>query len=60
MTTYEKACKGMYLQKFTKNGNLLRTAEKFSSDNWIVHTYLGLDLSGEYTDKEFEKIRKHF
>jgi hypothetical protein len=58
MTTYEKQCKGMYLQKCSKNSNLLRTAEQFESGNWVVHVYSGLDISGEYTDKEFKKIRK--
>jgi hypothetical protein len=60
MTTYEKQCKGMYLQKCSKNSNLLRTAEQFGSGNWVVHVYSGLDISGEYTDKEFKKIRKYF
>jgi hypothetical protein len=59
MTTYEKQCDGMYLEKYSKNGNLLRTAEKFGS-NWIVHVYSGMDISGEYSDKEFKKIRKLF
>ena len=59
MTTYEKQCNGMYLQKYKKNGNLLRTAEQFGS-NWIVHVYSGTDISGEYSDKEFKKIRKLF
>ena len=60
MTTYEKQCKGMYLQKCARNGNLLRTAEQFASGNWIVHIYAGPDISGEYTDIEFRKIRKLF
>ena len=59
MTTYEKQCKGMYLQKYAKNGNLLRTAEAFGSI-WVVHVYTGLDVSGEYSDIEFKKIRKLF
>lgn len=60
MTTYEKQCNGMYLQKYSKNGNLLRTAEQFGSNCWVVHVYSGTDISGEYSDKEFKKIRKLF
>ena len=59
MTTYEKQCKGMYLAKYAKNGNLLRTAERFDS-TWVVHIYAGLDIAGEYSDTEFKKIRKFF
>jgi hypothetical protein len=60
MTTFEKQCKGMYLPKVSKNGNLLRAAEQFDSGNWVVHVYSGTDISGEYSDKEFKKIRKLF
>ena len=60
MTTYEKQCKGMYLCKYAKNGNLLRTAEQFVSGNWVVHVYKGTDIGGEYSDEEFKKIRKLF
>jgi hypothetical protein len=49
----------MYLQKFAKNGNLIRTAERFGS-NWVVHVYSGLNISGEYTEDEFKQIRKFF
>ena len=59
MTTYEKQCDGMYLEKYSKNGNLLRTAERFDS-TWVVHVYTGLDITGEYSDTEFKKIRKFF
>ena len=46
MTHYEKACAGMYLMSFAKNGNLMRTAEQFESGNWVVHVYHGKDISG--------------
>jgi len=58
--SYEKACKGMYLQKFSKNGNLLREAEQFNSGNWVVYVFNGIDISGEYTPEEFNKIKKYF
>ena len=58
--SYEKSCKGMYLEKYSKNGNLLRTAEQFNSGNWVVWVYGGTDISGEYTEAEFNKIKKHF
>ena len=50
----------MYLEKYSKNGNLLRTAEQFNSGNWVVWVYGGTDISGEYTEAEFNKIKKHF
>jgi len=44
-----------------KNGNLLRTAEQFKSGNWVVFTYSGKDISGEYTNNIFQKeIKKYF
>ena len=58
MSTYQKACKGRYIEKFSKNGNLIRTAEQFDSGMWVVHEYSQssrLDLSGEYTDRIFKK-----
>lgn len=58
--SYEKACKKQYFERFSKNGNLLRTAEQFDSGHWVVHIYKGIDLSGEYTAEEFEKIKKFF
>ena len=60
MTTYEKACVGMYLEKYSKNGNLIRTAERFDSGNWVVHVYSGRDISGEYSENEFKQIQKFF
>jgi hypothetical protein len=59
-STYEKACSGQYLEKFDKNGNLLRTAEQFESGYWVVHIYKGIDIGGEYSPTEFKKIRKYF
>jgi len=58
--SYEKSCKGEYLEKYSKKGNLLRTAEKFESGNWVVHTYSGVSLSGEYTQEEFTRILNFF
>ena len=60
LSTYEKSCNGMYLEKYAKNGNLMRTAELFSTGTWVVFSYEGKDLSGEYTNDKFQKIRKHF
>jgi len=60
MNLYEKAAKNQYLEKHSPNGNLLRTAEQFSSGNWIVSVWNGKSLQGEYTNKEFQKIRKYF
>ena len=59
MTTYGESCNNMYLQKFAKNGNLIRTAERFGS-NWVVQIYSGLNISGEYTEDEFKEVRKFF
>ena len=58
--SYKKACEKKYLEKVSKNGNILRTAEQFDSGCWVVHTYKGIDISGEYTAEEFEKIKKFF
>jgi hypothetical protein len=60
MNLYEKQCDKMYLEKYSKNGNLLRTAEKFSSGNWVVIVYSGANISGEYTNTEFQKIKNKF
>lgn len=58
-TTYEKSCDGEYLTSYGKNNNLLRSAELINN-SWIVHTYYGIDIGGEYTENEFKKIRKYF
>ena len=59
METYEKATKGMYLEKYSKSGNLMRNAEQFESGNWVVWVYgKYLDISGEYTEEEFKSIKK--
>lgn len=61
MTTYEKACAGMYLEKYSKNGNLVRTAEQFgTSGKWVVHVFSGRDISGEYSEDEFIQIKHLF
>jgi|DEB0MinimDraft_4_1074332.scaffolds.fasta_scaffold755096_1 hypothetical protein len=61
MTTYEKVCAGMYLEKYSKDGNLIRTAEQFGgSGNWVVHVFSGLNIGGEYNEDEFKQIRKFF
>ena len=58
-TQYEKACKGEYLEKYRKNGDLLLTAEKFNK-TWIVSVFHGKDIGGEYSEEEFEPIRKKY
>ena len=59
MKTYEKATKGMYLEKYSKSGNLMRSAEQLESGNWVVWVYgKYLDISGEYTEEEFKRIKK--
>ena len=59
METYEKVTKGMYLEKYSKSGNLMRNAEQFESGNWVVWVYgKYLDISGEYTEEEFKSIKK--
>lgn len=61
-TQYEKACEGQYLEKYNRRGNLIRTAEQFPSGSWVVHvySYVANDISGEYTNSEFTKIRKRY
>ena len=60
-TLYKKACNGQYLEKYNKNGDLLRTAEQFNSGHWVVWVYKGKDISGEYDKKTFDnEIRKYF
>lgn len=56
---YEMKCKGKYLEKYAKNGNLLRTAEKYG-DTWIVSEYPSskTNYQGEYTIEQFDKIYK--
>ena len=58
---YEKACNLEYLEKYSKNGNLLRTAEKYEKC-WIIHQYNEKNnlKSGEYTLYEFQKIRTKY
>jgi len=57
---YEKACKGTYLEKRNKNGDLLRTAEQFNSGMWIITEYPSsrTNIQGYYSDKEFKTINK--
>jgi len=61
-TLYEKATQKRYLEKYAKNGNLIRTAEQFDSGSWVVSEYppSKTNLQGEYTNEEFDKIRKYF
>lgn len=60
-TLYTKACNKEYFEKYAKNGNLLRTAEKIGTV-WIVSEYpeSKTNLSGEYTEKEFKAIKRYF
>lgn len=62
MTRYEKACNKTYLEKYSKNGDILREAEQYPNGNWIVCEYLKsrINLQGEYTNEEFKKIKKYF
>jgi hypothetical protein len=57
---YEKQCKGKYLEKYSKAGNLLRTAEQFTNGSWIISEYPSsrTNMQGEYSNKEFNKIRR--
>ena len=57
---YEKQSKGMYLEKYAKNGNLLRTAEQYENGNWVISEYPSskTNVQGEYSDKEFKSIRR--
>jgi hypothetical protein len=57
---YEKQCNKMYLEKYSKNGNLLRTAEQFDNGSWIVSEYPSsrTNMNGEYSNTKFQEIRK--
>jgi hypothetical protein len=57
--SYEKQCNGMYLEKYAKNGNLIRTAEYFESGVWVISEYSGSKkaYSGEYSNDEFNSIK---
>ena len=57
-----KEAKGELLEKYSnKTHNLIRTAEKFDTGTWIVKEYNSrTNLSGEYTNKEFQKIKRYF
>jgi len=59
---FEKACAGMYLEENNKDGYLIRTAEQFSSGNWVISEYprSKTNLNGEYTNKEFQKLRNKY
>ena len=60
-TLYSKACDKEYFEKYSKNGNLLRTAERIGN-SWIISEYpeSKTNLSGEYTEKEFKTIKRYF
>lgn len=57
---YEKQCKGMYLEKHSKTGNLLRTAEQFNSGCWVITEYPSsrTTMQGEYSNQEFNGVRR--
>lgn len=57
---YDKQCKGKYLEKYAKNGNLLRTAEQYENGSWIISEYPSsrTNMQGEYTNEEFNNIRR--
>lgn len=57
---YEKQCNGQYLVKYSKNGNLLRTAEQYPNGNWTVSEYPSsrTNMQGEYSNDDFNKIRR--
>lgn len=57
---YDKQCKGKFLEKYAKNGNLLRTAEQYENGSWIISEYppSRTNMQGEYTNEEFNNIRK--
>ncbi len=59
-TIYDKQCKGKYLEKYAKNGNLLRTAEQYENGSWIISEYPSsrTNMQGEYTNEEFNNIRR--
>jgi len=56
---YEKQCKGMYLEKYANNGNLLRKAEQFDNGNWVIYEYPSskTNMQGEYSNEEFKNVR---
>ena len=57
---YEKQCNGQYLEKYSKNGSLIRTAEQYSNGNWVISEYPSsrTNMQGEYSNNDFSKIRK--
>ena len=57
---YEKQCDGQYLEKYSKNGNLLRAAEQYPNGNWIISEYPSsrINMQGEYSNDDFNKIRR--
>ena len=57
---YKKQCNGQYLEKYSKNGNLLRTAEQYTNGNWIISEYPSsrTNMHGEYSNDDFNKIRR--
>ena len=59
-TLHDKQCKGVYLEKYAKNGNLLRTAEQYESGSWVISEYPSsrTNMQGEYTNEEFNSIRR--
>jgi len=50
----------MYLEKHSKTGNLLRTAEQFNSDCWVITEYPSsrTTMQGEYSNQEFNGVRR--
>jgi hypothetical protein len=59
-TLFKKQVAGVYLEKISSKGNLIRTAEQFPSGCWVVLVYHGVDISGEYTETEFKAIRNKY
>ncbi len=59
---YKKQCKEEYLIKYSKNGNVLREAEKFSNNIWVIWDYPAsrVKLAGEYSSDEFKQIQKKY
>jgi len=55
-TLYLKSCAKHYIEKYDKNCNLIRTAERFNSGAWVVRCYKGKNISGEYNNEIFIKI----
>lgn len=62
MNLYEKAAHNEYLEKHNKNGDLIRTAERFDSGVWIVQEYSKskTNIMGEYSNEEFNKLRNRY